>query len=652
MANEENKKIEWGDSCICIARVSTESQTTNPQVKDLEDYAKNTLGFRHIHSIPTTESGFLEEDDKMGWNLVTDYIKKHPQYKTIVCSELSRLSRLEHILLLIRDWLIENKIQLIVKDISFELLNNFGKADKAKKIVFSLYASLAAAEMEQKKDRKHRALVAYKADGYSIGGKRLFGYDIEVEADGEYKGKKHYVINEDEAKQIIQIYRWYLYGINGDLTKTSIREITLKCTELGYSDYLTSKRNVNKCLKEEAYTGKKITSNKKRNPLYWNYKQHEQPKYLPSESYECTYPPIFHDEGMALWNGVKARLKEQSPHNIESNGKIVDKSSVHTTILSKMVQCPNCGRFMVGEYRMKDGFMKHSYRCSFSRAAVKVCEYKKSFSMPMLDSAIWAFVKAKVHDIEKKKAEMTSEINVEDVEQSIENLQKKIDDFDDDIDTQSTIYAAKRKVATTAERKQKVKDEFENAVQNIEHDKKRFTDRIIQLQGALAELTATKTSATSIANQEVSKIEQSKIDMQKYVHLFVKNILPLYADNKYIVLRLISFENLREVFDMHAAGRNGELKIKGEKHDNLYYLCINKRNTIKVKLRLITDELVEWDADNSCFKMPDGTYNVEDVFDDTLAETNPTLARQLSTYVEELPFNRLQFYDEDNRNNQ
>ena len=240
----------------------------------------------------TTESGFIEYDDKQGWNLVTDFFESHSDYRVLLCEELSRLSRKEVILMKIKDYLVRNKIQLIVKDIHFFLFNEFGEIPKGNDIIFALFASLADSEMRQKKERFARSLKDNKKLGYSLGGKELFGYTRSYEEkDGKMRSK--YRINEKEAEQIKDIYRWYVYGIDGDLTKTSVVSITKKCIEDGYDKYLHSKRNVSKCLKEEAYCGQKTTKNKVKNPAYWNYKQPNEPKYIPAKQYVCTYPPIF-----------------------------------------------------------------------------------------------------------------------------------------------------------------------------------------------------------------------------------------------------------------------------------------------------------------------------------------------------------------------
>ena len=109
------RKYDFGTSAVLVSRVSTSAQTDAPQREDLKRYARE-LGYTTVTEFGTTESGFLEMDDKQGWNLVVDFFKSHPEYKVLICTELSRLSRVKSTLMLIEEFLIKEKIQLIVKE--------------------------------------------------------------------------------------------------------------------------------------------------------------------------------------------------------------------------------------------------------------------------------------------------------------------------------------------------------------------------------------------------------------------------------------------------------------------------------------------------------------------------------------------------------
>ena len=95
MATSKYQKHSFGNKCVCIGRVSTGSQSQTAQIRDLEEYAKSR-GYNETKIFFTTESGFLEYDQKQGWNLVTDFFECNSDYKVLIVPEISRLSRKEH----------------------------------------------------------------------------------------------------------------------------------------------------------------------------------------------------------------------------------------------------------------------------------------------------------------------------------------------------------------------------------------------------------------------------------------------------------------------------------------------------------------------------------------------------------------------------
>ncbi len=627
----------FGECAILVSRVSTPIQALSPdcspQLMDLRRFAKD-CGYSKFKEFGTTESGFLKEDDKQGWNLITAFIKEHQSYRTIICTEISRLGRDEEILMHIKNFLITNKIQLIIKDINFELFNRFGETDPSKEIIFSMYASIAKTEMQQKKERFKRALTEYKRLGYSIGGKVLFGYNRVC--DGKLRKKNTYVINEDEAKQIRTIYDWYLHGIDGDLTQASIAKITFECRAKGFSEYLWSKRNVNKCLKEKAYTGSKITANKRKNAAYWNYKDTSAPKYVVGNSYECSYPRIIQD---TIFESVQAKLCKKGTH--------IDKSNKHTTILSKIIICPECGGFYIGDYRVSGKYMKHNYRCSHAKGKlIRKCHNTKTISMIMLDSIVWAFIKEKVRDITNRMKQAKSDINIKEKEEEIVRLTKSIEEFDDRIETESIIFSTKMRYSQD---KVRVKDEYEKSVEKITTERKQVERIINEKKRILKKIMdeSTNQDLEEQITQNINLIETNKEEMYKFVHLLIKSVVPLLTDTRYSIIQIISFENIEDVFDYGYQDKNGLPYIAGEKHDNIFYICLDKRNTNNIKSRLIEDNLIEYDKTENKFKIGNEYFSIEDIFSINLECDNPTQFHTLQRSVKDFSFNKLSFYNED-----
>lgn len=641
------KPYDFGTDAIIIARVSTPDQVldedSSPQLSDLKAYA-TALGCKRLQAFGTTESGFLKEDEKQGWNQVTNFIAQNPSFRTVICTEMSRLGRDEEVLIHIKNYLVKNRIQLLIKDINFELLNRYGDIDQGKDIVFSLYASFASAEMRQKKERFKRARTEYKKLGYSIGGKQLFGYTRVC--DGKLGKKNTYIIKPDEAEQIKTIYEWYLGGIDHDLTITSIARITYECRARGFNHYLHSKRNVNKCLKESAYTGFKITNNKQKNAQYWNYKQMDAPKYIQSNQYECSYPRILSHE---LFQQVQDKLSKESTHNAISNNVFVDKSRKHITILSKILRCPQCGNFFIGDYRIKDGFIKHTYRCNASKGALlRKCVNAKTISMTMLDSSVWAFVKEKVEEITAKMSQRKNDINVDSIKEEIMRLSDSFNKLDDEIDTVSNIYAAKVRISGN---KVKAKEEFDRKIVNIEKERKRIESLIDSRKRLLT--TATEASASmnldELIKSNIASIESAKNEMYKYIHLLIKSVIPLYTDRQNTILEIIAFENFSEVLEFGKEDANGLPMITGEKRDNVYYVCIDKSNANAIKARLINDNQITFDMVSEQFCLYDRIFSIADIWAVDTKETDPSKYIEWQKSISDLPYQKLTFYGEDER---
>lgn len=649
----EKKKYDFGKDCILIARVSTPEQVleegASPQIKALREYAKdhkfNEKTFKEINSV---ESGFLETDEKVGWNLVTDWIDKHPSYRTIICVEMSRLSRRQSVLHHIKDYLIKNKIQLIIKDIDFRLLDDYGDVGLGKDIIFGLYASLAESEMRQKNERKLNALLDYKPKGISIGGKKLFGY-TRVKADGEYgdRGKKKYDTDPIQAEQVKQVFKWYAYGIDNDLTRTSTATITIECRKKGFDKYLHSKRNIQNLLKNEAYTGFKITHNKIKNKEYFNYKNEDAPKYVDGTSFECKYPRIIED---SLFQIVKERLEIESTHKEKgADGQTKDKSSKHlNTVLSKILRCRFCGSYFVADYRVdKYGFPKFSYRDGGARAHknLRKCEHGQTVSMKMLDAAIWAFVKEMVSDITLKQREAKSESNLLKVEQEIENLKKGYAEIDRRLKTANKIFEMSAGLRTDYDDALR---EYSSKLKDIENDRKQIDREIASRDRQLQILKNSKNDNIEEAiTSNIDLIESCKAEVSKYVHLLVKEAVILENNMPYTVLQITSVNNIDEVFNYAEDDSVGLPKIVKKKNDGRYYMLIQKDYHGNYNARVITNQVCRWNDDSKVFMIGEDKYEIPFIFNIDVNEQDVTKWNDLTHELRILEIKALNLYDED-----
>ncbi len=641
----KKERVDWGKECVILTRVSTKKQTLSPQELALIEFSK-TKGFNKYHTIQTTESGFKTIESKEGFKMVREFLENNSNCRTILVTEMSRLGRNSEVLGYINKYLKDKTIQLIIRDINFELFDEYGNITVGNEIIFSLFAAMAESEMRQKKERFSIAKKSNFAEGFSIIGKELFGYKRVWD---ENRKKNTYAIDEIKANEIRCIYNWYLNGIDGDTSKSSISALTNECIIRGFSPYLQIRRNLNKALKERAYVGLKTTHNRKKNPEYWDYGMIDKPKYVNCESMTIKYPEILTDN---IFEQVQEKLSYYSTRlerNIDNN-KFIDKSTKHITICSKLIVCPICNHFFRGEYRIKDGYMSHFYRCSHSKTN-NGCNNKTTFSMGMLDSSIWQFIKDNISNLIEKLTEFYSNTDREEITLEIERLKERIIDYEKDIDTEIDIY---RTVSKRTNDKSKAKSEFNKRTKQISDEINKLNVLIKQRDDVLIDLDLNynKNIESEIKNN-IIEIQNSKEKLRKYIRLLIKRIEPLYSNNKYSVFKITSIESLGSYFKFST-----QTLVKKES-ECVYFLLIDKTDNHRIKIRAIENQNVKF---NDCrFVLNNFTTTIEGAFKipilstldkpfrSTDSKTKKVLEQTaLSFSLTEIPYEKLVVYETDN----
>lgn len=603
MEKQENLK---SNSCILLVRVSTEKQDYSPQLRELKKYAR-TLGFSKFEEIATKESGFLNFEKKDGFKQVIECINRNPAFNTIIVSEISRLSRQKIVLEQIKNYLSLNKIQLIIKDIDFKLFDNNGDISLNTDIIFSVFASFAESEMKTKIERFNRTKKHLSAQGVSLSGKRLFGYDrrrLET-------GKNTYVINKKESECIKTLYNWYLFGVDGDKTKCSVRKLTLECIANDFPTYLHSPRNVNKTLKEKAYTGYKITNNKRKNSAYWKFGNENEPKYI-SCSTEMKYPQILDKD---LFDSVQKKM--------ECNNLHTDKSSKHITLLSKLVLC-DCGHYYNGEYQIRNGFKRATYICKYTKHPTKKCLVSKgTFSMYMADSVIWSFCLEHIDKILEYKAKEESKINIEILKQEIKNLKRETKEVDKRIDIENTIF---RKTG------------------NSKGYEKRINDLDIEKSKLLVQIDKRKSIIDTIENKEernlkneiiehIEEIESKKELLSLYIHKLITQIKILYNSRLYIVFQV--YYNI-EVDSNYSFS---------------CYIVIKRSTRDNYKVYYFQDEIFSFDDEYFTFRFNDinNTFHISDIFKKYPSDIVDMAKLMLNIYNLSYAFNNINGWSDEDR---
>ena len=523
-----NTKI-FGNTCVGIARVSTNIQDTTAQATTLQNTAQE-MGLNLVRIFETKESGFISLDKKDGFGMLQEYLKTH-NCKIVIVTELSRLARRKIILEYIKQWFLDNQIQLYVINISFPLFDNFGKAMPTSDITFSIFAALAESEMKEKKVRFAQAHRDLNAEGLSIVGKVLFGYKRvrnAVKMRGRLRSKME--VNEEEAEQVRQVFDWYLNGINGDITQASISKIRDECVARGYAKYFHSKRNVNKALKCPFYTGELITTQYRRKSTeYWSYKDENAPKYVESEPGTVRYPQIISKE---IFDAVQKKMVlANTKLRDDGNGGFADLSREHFTLLAKLVKC-NCGRGMVGDYRKGRGHTGHelvikTYRCTNHGKHDSV-----TLPMRLLDFAVWTICKNNREKYYEHLRSFPFQSSVDELNQKITNLEVEKAAIDLKKKELVSRYFKVRTMKIDSE------DIFNQEMGALNNDASRIEQQINKEKDRQQQLLNAKADITEYA-QHIHNIEGDKYNMRVFIQRMVKEIRPLYRDGFNTVTEIV-----------------------------------------------------------------------------------------------------------------
>ena len=232
---------------ILLVRTSTVRQEIDTQRKELVQLALAD-GYRQEDLIIIEGVGASAiKLNEIYLNEIQDLyntIENDPSIKSVFAWELSRIGRNEVKLFEIKNFLIDHKVQLVIKNPSLRLLNNDGSVNNGVELAFSLFATMSKQEMEIKQQRFNRAKQRNKAEGKYNGGKIKLGYCLD--------STNHFIIDEEKAKVVRDIFQWYVDGM-------SLKKINDKLVDMGiYSslmNFATGGKRVGVLLKDKAYIG-------------------------------------------------------------------------------------------------------------------------------------------------------------------------------------------------------------------------------------------------------------------------------------------------------------------------------------------------------------------------------------------------------------
>ena len=194
------------NKCLIWVRASTDRQETESQLKETIDYAKS-LGFDEFEIIDKAGASaykvnkqYIEMIDEMKSKILAD-----PDIKAVVCWHLNRLARNESMAMNIKDFLVQNKIQLYVNEPTIKLFNNDGTINEGAELIFNLFATMSKQQISELRQKVKRAKKRDMAARKYIGGPVVsFGYFVDTD--------KYVKPHPTDSKIIQDIFNLYATG--------------------------------------------------------------------------------------------------------------------------------------------------------------------------------------------------------------------------------------------------------------------------------------------------------------------------------------------------------------------------------------------------------------------------------------------------------
>lgn len=198
---DNDKKI------ILFVRCSTEQQDISSQILDLKTFARS-LGFTNeseYHIIGGIAASAVKLNE-----LYLSYISELKQMisdnkcKCVLVFALNRLFRNELVGAELKDFFINTKTQLYVREPSLKLLDDNGNIDIGMSIAFSIFATMASLEAKEILEKTKRGRQYAKSQGKYYGGKLPFGYTSDK--------NKNVILDKEQAKIVKDIFLMYATG--------------------------------------------------------------------------------------------------------------------------------------------------------------------------------------------------------------------------------------------------------------------------------------------------------------------------------------------------------------------------------------------------------------------------------------------------------
>ncbi len=275
---------------IILSRVSTLKQDLQQQTDEVIKFA-TAGGYKKedITLIEDKESAVkLDEEHRLGLIELKQKILENPGlYDCVFAYEISRIGRRAEVNYSIRNFLKENKVQLIILKPYIKLFDHEFKIEETANMTFAIFNALAENEGYIRKERLARGKSRKQKVGGYVGGTLPHGYRIGDE------GK--IVIDEEKSAMVSQIFNDY---VNEGKSTSVIGKELMETGQLCAASICSAAGIVRAILRNVAYIGGR--------PVYAIYDEGQQRKVAKRQSSNI-YPRLISDE---LFEAARQRMKE------------------------------------------------------------------------------------------------------------------------------------------------------------------------------------------------------------------------------------------------------------------------------------------------------------------------------------------------------
>ena len=461
---------------IALIRTSTVQQEVESQKQEVLSLILSdgyTLDEVEIVGNKGASAIKIDEAYQNNMNKVYELIEKIPSIKAVYAWSIDRIGRNEEILFKLKNFLAQKKIQLVIKNPSLRLLEDDGTVNAGVELAFSLFATMAKQEMEQRKARFNRAKKRNAEAGKANRGLQIpFGYTINEES--------YFVINEEEADIIRLIFELHNTG------KYSLNKLANELNERGY-----------------LHRGKKFKALFLRSVITSTLTTGYSDIYIKRTNWKVrrNYPQIISKEQHDLAVQI-----------LKQNQKYSYKGTKHYYFGAKLLYCESCRHYYVTNGR-EYACLYHKSKLAFEQQGMETCDNNTSMDVNIFDGILWSFAREKYLNFLLKERKATAKNNLKQI--AINN--QKIDSY-------------KNEMVKFEEKRVKINDDYyDNKITSKEREKylklnvenkEKVGNAIVQLENENRQLQFQLETIAGLSDDAVAKLALSLFDMDDEKKMF------------------------------------------------------------------------------------------------------------------------------------